>query len=252
MNDKFLTQFRKKPNKMFEDNLWRRLQQIKWETAVSPQPKPHKRPFRLAPTFAIVALLLLTAFSLPSVRAQIEDVLRQIGGIVYKETAVYPGAVDDEEITIIESETVNGTRESLVEDARRRLDLEFNLPSAIPERFILDDNVIYNEVSGTSAMFLWLDSEPESRGSFSLDLRRTSQDINWVVGLNHTKEVQINGQTAALISGGWNADTQKWEDDDANAIKVLRWEQNNIEYSLTMYGNTLSEEEFITIAESIE
>jgi hypothetical protein len=183
----------------------------------------------------------------PAVRAQIETIIRQIGGVNFKETAVYPG-VPEEEITIIENEVLNGTEAQLLEDARQRLGLQFNLPTSLPGRFTLFDDVVYGSVAGPSAMFRWNDSQ--SYYVLVLDVQHYNPEVNWVVGENSTQEVQINGQSAALITGGWNADTQAW--DEAEGAQVLRWHKNGIEYSLTMFGNILTQEEFIAIAESIE
>lgn len=245
MNDKFLTQFQKEPDSDFAHKLWGRLQQVTPVTAVSATPIPHKRPLRLAVAFAILIFLFIAGLS-PAVQAQIEVVLRQIGGETYKETAVYPGTADVE--TIIENETLNGEEAQLLEDARQRLGLNFNLPTALPERFTIIPEVIYGEVAGPSATFRWTDAL--SYYVIVLDVRHVNPDINWVVSPGSLEEVQINGHPAALVTGGWSADTQEW--DDAEGVKELRWNQNGIAYSLTMFGNTLTQEEFVAIAESIE
>lgn len=245
MNDKFLTQFRQKPDISFTNKLWGRLQQVAPETAVSPQPVRHRRSYRFA-TAAALVFLFIVAFS-PAVRAQIEDILRQIGGLQYKETAVYPGATE-EKVVIIKNETLTGEEAQLLEDARGRLGLNFNLPTALPERFTIFNDVIYGEVAGPSATFRWNDAE--SYYVLVLVISRANPDINWVVSPDSLEEVQINGHPAALISGGWDTNTQAW--DDAEGAKELRWTQNGIAYSLTMFGDILTEEALIAIAESIE
>jgi len=247
MNNKFLTQFRQEPDPVFGNKLWGKLQQVAPETAVASQPVHQRRSYRrLAIAAVVFTFLCLVGFS-PEVRAQIGDILRQIGGQQFKETAVYPGA-DDEEVTIVEGETLKGEEAQLLEDARRHLGLDFNLPTTLPDRFTLLDEVVYGEIAGPSAMFRWQDSQ--SHYVLVLDVRRANPDINWVVAPDSLEEVQIDGQPAALITGGWNAETREW--DDAEGAKELRWTQHGIAYSLTMFGNMLTDEAFLTIAESIE
>lgn len=245
MDDKFLTQFQKEPDRDFADGLWGQLRMI------VPRSEPvvrRKRPFRLALTLTIFATLFALGFS-PAVRAQIEDVLRQIGGIRFKETAVYPGAgVDEDEIIIIESELVRGENEVLIEEARTRLALDFNVPSALPERFTMAKEVLYSDVGDASARFRWRDAD--SIDSLFLEVRIANPDINWIVGPNSTEEVLINGRSAALITGNWDTNSQEWDNDEGT--KVLRWEQNGIEYSLMIFSDILTDEELIAIAESIE
>lgn len=245
MDDKFLTQFQKDPDRDFADGLWAQLGMIvpRFEPVVR-----RNRPFRLALTLTIFATLFALGFS-PAVRAQIEDVLRQIGGIGFQETAVYPGAdVDEDEIDIIESELVRGKNEVLIEEARARLALDFNVPDTLPEQFTMAKEVLYSDVGDASARFRWRDSK--SIDSLFLDVRIANPEITWIVGPNSTEEVLINGRSAALISGNWDADSQEWDSDEGT--KVLRWEQNGIEYSLMIYSEILTDEELIAIAESIE
>ncbi len=246
MRNKFLTQFRQEPDTSFADGLWWRLRQIAPETAVTPEPMRQPRRYRLAVAVVALLFLLLAGFS-PAVRAQIDGILQQIGEQWFKETAVYPGA-DDENVTIIANEMLIGEEAQLLEDARRRLRLNFHLPTALPERFTIVNEVTYSDVAGPSAMFRWSDSQ--SYYVLVLTVSRANPHMNWVVGEGSLEEVTINGQPAALITGGWNADTQEW--DDAEGAKELRWRDNGVAYSLTMFGNVLTEEAFFAIAESIE
>lgn len=246
MNHKFLTQFRQEPDPVFGKKLWGRLRQVTPETAVFPKPNGQRRSYRLAVVAIVFMFLFLAGFS-PAVRAQIGDMLRQIGGQSFKETAVYPGDTN-EEVTIIENETLTGEEAQLLEDARRRLGLNFNLPTALPDRFTIINEVVYGEIAGPSALLRWNDAE--SSYVLILDVRRANPDINWVVANGSLEEVQINGQPAALITGGWNADTQEW--DVAEGAKELRWTQSGIAYSLTMFGGMLTDDAFMAIAESIE
>jgi hypothetical protein len=61
----------------------------------------------------------------------------------------------------------------------------------------------------------------------------------------------VNDHPATIISGGWDVDSQSWED---NGSHMLRWELDGIEYTLST-GNEkwggLSNEELIQVAESI-
>ncbi len=244
MNDKFLTQFQKEPNNIFKASLWQRLQHVVPVTQPVRTRVLEKRPFRLALAITLIGFFVIAGFS-PGLQEQIEDVIRRIDGISFKETATYPGS--GLEPIIVKNEEHRGVLEQLAEEARAKTGLQFNIPSFIPAGYEFDGRVVYGQVGGTSASFIWINQR--TYYGLLLDIQRANPDRNWVVGPDSTEEVFVNGQPAALIRGGWNADTQQW--DEIEGGTVLRWDQDGIEYSLTAFGNVLTDATLIAIAESI-
>jgi predicted Zn-dependent protease len=87
---------------------------------------------------------------------------------------------------------------------------------------------------------------------FSLTIRdRHPGESDWqeVIGLNSLEEITVNGQPAALAHGGWNADIKAW--DEAIDVWSLFWAHGEQVYILKTYGQSISVEDMIRIAESI-
>ncbi|MEM7335787.1 MAG: hypothetical protein AAF490_27160 [Chloroflexota bacterium] len=243
MNDKFLTQFQKEPNPLLKASLWHRLQQIQPVTPDSPQSIWTKRPFQFALAITLIGFLTAAGF-MPQVQAQIEDVIRRIGGVTIKETQTTPNIGED--VIIVPNTVVTGPLDEMVLDSQERLGFEYEFPTSIPSRYEFR-KVTYGHVGRTSASFLWI--ENQSRTGLILDIRRANSEINWLVGPDSTEEVTVNGQPAALTTGAWNADTNRW--DQSFGTISLRWEQDGVEYNLSGMVNAITSNSLIDIAESV-
>ena len=83
--------------------------------------------------------------------------------------------------------------------------------------------------------------------------------IHRVVGPGGLQEIEINGQEAVFITGGWLENTRDWE---PNINRDVRWTQDGLAYQLSTGGQfscpdepekrcPLSDEDLIRIAESV-
>lgn len=242
MNDKKLHNFRRTPDKAYADKLYYRIEQMPMAAAPPPQRQAapsHK--VRLAWAFAILIGGILIMALVPGVRARLEDVVRQIGGLTVLITEDYPGR--DDNPRIVPDDTIT------LEEARERLDFEFNLPAYVPEGLVLQEEISGSNID-TSIRLSWQDEDQPGLG-LMLRVGKADPDVQWVVGPNSVTEVMVNDVPATLVHGGWNADTQEWED---NGFRDLRWQIDGVEYTLSS-GNVewggVSDEELIKIAESI-
>jgi hypothetical protein len=243
MNDKKLHTFRRTPDDNYTDTLYQRLVMLPQAQTAPPQPQQNgrSRKTRLAWAFAILIGGILIMAIVPGVRARLEDVVRQIGGLTVLITEDYPGR--DDNPRIVPDDTVT------LEEARDRLDFDFNLPVYVPEGLVLQEDISGSNID-TSIRLSWHDEDQPGR-ILILRVGKADPDVRWVVGPNSVTEVMVNDIPATLVHGGWSADTQKWED---NGSHDLRWQIDGVEYTLSS-GNEewggLSEEELIKIAESI-
>jgi hypothetical protein len=89
----------------------------------------------------------------------------------------------------------------------------------------------------------WYGSDPDVG---HIDLTSFGQRIDWLVETDDVQEVQVNGQPAALVEGGWDADTGQW---NREAARMLNWMKGSEMYQLHSPG--VSVEDLIRMAESI-
>lgn len=88
----------------------------------------------------------------------------------------------------------------------------------------------------------WSGAEPKVE---NIDLTICGQPFNWLVEANDVQEVQVNGQPAALVEGGWDVDPGQWS---REAARMLNWMKGNEMYQL--YSPGASVEDLIRTAES--
>ena len=235
MNDKFLIRFRKPPPREFAAALYERI-----NTDMNTQRSFAFRRMTVAAALCL-ALIGALAFS-PSARAAIATLFREIGGITFigpDETSDQEPASPDEEVTVPE-ETLT------LDEARAKLPYTFNLPTWVPEGYVLGEyvRITYFPNNNTPVSLTWM--KPQEVGGDIPIILVIGPRVNWLVDLDSVEEVQINGQPAGLVGGGWNADTGQWESD---ANLALTWMKGDVMYQLRSPGATV--EELIQMAESI-
>jgi hypothetical protein len=259
MNDNFLRNFRQEPPRQMMDALYQQIATMPGDRR--PQPvtrgpaargavaRPRTR-LRALAAAALLLLLCLTSLFTPAVRALVEDVVRQIGGLTVRETALYPGGGEAPRITAVESVTLD--------EARARAGYEFALPSALPERYVLEEVIIVSP-AGQTVTVRW--RSETVRGDFLvLRVARANSEVEWMVGPDSVEIVGVNGAEAQFIRGGWSSDSRTW---DPSLGRDIRWVRDGIQYHLST-GNEfmcpgqennqcpLSDEDLIRIAESVE
>jgi hypothetical protein len=234
MNDDFLTRFRKAPRREFAADLYERIN--------IPMNQPRKFTLKRFSVAVAVCLALATAlvFS-PSVRAVWTYISREIGGVTYLEEDPAAGPT----VTPLPESAVTTVPEDrlTLSEAREKVPFEIHLPTWVPEGFTMSSSVriSYFGDKYTPVEIIWYgNSRP--LGGIQLTV---GQRVNWLVDLDHLQEVQINGASAGLTGGNWNADTGEWSGDDL----TLTWMLGDVMYRLSARG--LPVEDLIRMAESI-
>lgn len=193
--------------------------------------------------WSAVALLVILALLLvvPGARARMVDLVRQVGQVSLIETGDYPG--DGEPVDII------ATRDMDLQTAQTTLPLEINLPAWVPEEYILEDRVYVTQFSeGYTDVYLNWVKPGERKLTLHISSVTNDQPMSMIIGANSAEEVQVNGQPAALVRGGWSADSKQWEE---NGSLSIYWRLDGETYFLMAGEDDLTVEELIRIAESI-
>lgn len=128
-------------------------------------------------------------------------------------------------------------------DAQAQLPFEFNLPTWLPDGFILQDTAEailptedwpYGEVSVT-----WFEADD---AALTLRATTTPEIGSEFVGGGQTESVTVNAQAATLTRLGLKT---------APRQLTLAWELDGVRYSLETGGEVLTEAELVKVAESI-
>ena len=235
MNEDFLTRYRKAPSREFSETLYKRIN----------VPMDMKRPstLRRLSFAAALCMALIAAFAfLPSARAAFNGFIIQIGEMLLlepDETASQATPLPESQVTIVPSETLP------LEEAQAKLPYSIKLPAWVPDGFKLGSvvRVDYFPGAGPQVTLTWYGSDP-SVGN--IDLTIYAQRINWLVDIDDVQEVEVNGEPAALIAGGWDADTGQWNRESG---RMLNWMKGAEMYQLHSMGAPV--EDLIRMAESI-
>jgi hypothetical protein len=239
MKDKYLHTFRREPNEEFTNSLHQRLMALPpAQTNLRPDSRPSRKT-RLAWVLAVLLLMLSIMAMIPAARARFEEIVQQIGGLTVLMTDIYP---DTSDANIVPNDVMT------LAEARARTELEFDLPTWVPEGLTMREEVVVSNIL-PNITITWVDDSKRGR-AFSLHVGNAHPDVNLVVGPDSVTEVMIHDIPATLIRGGWYENTQRWQEDGPRS---LRWQVDGIEYTLSTmmpeWGG-LSEEELIQIAES--
>ena len=247
VNDDFLRAGRERPRPEFAAALYRCLAQ--------PQPERKERrawlmslsrwlaPQRLALSLAaIVAALGLFLAASPVARAQLAGVLRVVGGVPFNEVEPQPGeAGSGDEASTVPSQTLS------LAEAQASLPFALAVPAWTPGGYTLQDEVVvtsFAEGTLTFARVVWY-----SEMGQVIDLRAEYPGgVTWEVGPDSLEEVTVNGASAAVLHGMWNADTNEWV--RSSAI-TLSWRRGDVTYHLSSSDGSTSAQVLIQMAESI-
>lgn len=260
MKDDFLFNLRREPHHDFMNAVYRDIAHLpgnQSNSALASQSTPshqpsllHRRRVLVLAALTSVALFLLTSLFSPGVRALVEDIVRQIGDMTIRETAIYPLA--DGYLTAPDT-----NRYLTLEEARQATDFEFNLPTQLPDRYVMMEDVIVS-AEGNRVLVRWKGQETRGDG-LSLTVSTAHPDAEWLVGPDSTDVVDLNGRQALFIRGGWLSNTESW---DENISRDVRWSQDGLTYQLSTGGAftcpdepdhrcPLSDEALINIATSV-
>ena len=187
---------------------------------------------------AAAALLFAVLVSAsPSLRAAIASLDVTIGNI---KLSVADRSPDSSDATIVEPELMS------LEAAREAAPFAFRIPTEIPDGLAMDEQVRVNDLGGGPFVeMLW--TKPGG-GGFSLTARQEPGSSSWLVGLDSYREIEIGGEPAAIVTGGWDADSREWAWLEQT---TLIWAVDDVQYTLSASADNLSEAELIAIAESV-
>lgn len=232
MNEHFLYALRQDPSPALRRRVYRTIASLPGDEATpaarrgpgaSPAHRPRRRALALA-TLAVFLLLLASALFSPGVRALVEDVVRRIGGFTVRETELYPvadgvlvGADDNQYLTL--------------EAARVAVDFEIHLPAALPDRYQMVDEVVVGP-GGDRVDVRWKGTETRGDGLW-LRIWPADGGVEWLIGTGSAEAIDLNGQEALFIRGGWLQNTQSWDPDIARAV---RWVRAGLAYDLSTGG----------------
>lgn len=222
-------------------DLWPRIERNPTYRRKTHNPSP-SRSLRFASGMVVLALILaLTLAVSPVVRAQVQTWVGEIGGVLFTADGDYPG--DDEPVTTVASESMS------LDKARETLGLTLSLPSWVPTGYVLQDEVSVPHFDDRAVRVEITWTAPE-KPSIMLNIERYPEGSksNWLVGPESIEEVLVNGEPAGLVRGFWNADRKQW--DNADGLS-LYWQVGDQYYILRGFGEDISVEDLIRMAESI-
>ncbi len=237
MNDKFLRSYRIAPRPAFAKDMRKRLE-IDEEKTLRVRPLL-LRPVALGAITLLLVLTLTLAVS-PAVRAQVQDWVGQVGGVFFTATGDYPGG--DEPVTIAPSEKMG------LEDARAIVPFTFDLPAWVPEGYVLEETVTFVHFEdGVERIFIQWRAPQKALMELEI-VNLPPEKSNWLVGLESIEEVKVDGEPAAFVRGGWNADTKQWENRGQLQLHVAH---NGQTYIFSTMETSISVDDLIRMAESL-
>lgn len=192
---------------------------------------------------AVVLLMVLVAAS-PPLRAAIASLQEAIGNVHLTITDRSP---DTSDATIVEPELMS------LEAARTAVPFDFGIPRQIPDGWVMDEQVRVCDLGGGPFVeILWTNPDDPGAGVLFFSARPALQDdgspADWLVGLDSFREIEIGGQPAVIIKGGWDHDSQKWA---WPGVTTLIWTVDDIQYLLQTSSDKISEADLVTMASSI-
>lgn len=239
MNDQFLRDYYKVPDQKALQLMEEKLRLTQNHTHSQRWQLPLK-PVLVVGVFIILIGVLLSVS--PGVRAQVSEWIQQIGGVFVLETNEYPGSGPVETIPF---------EQYSFDEIANELPFEISLPGWIPEEFEIIPTVKVARFNQT-AVTAYIDWKSLSGPILSLMIQHRLDGKNGglIVGEGSVEEYLVNGEPAALVRGGWNADIQEW---DFNLkVLTLSWKHDDQTYVLQGIEDNISVEELLKIAESIQ
>lgn len=243
MNDDFLKNYKKQPRPEFARSLRLKLLQ-KGDSRM----KLVKPIFRYV--FAALLVGLVSVAAVPSVRAEVVKIFQPMVYFVYT-TEPIPTSTTPGLAAPISGE--DATEDTMALDAvEEQVGFKTLLPTWLPEGFVLSQNVA--SIMRASDKVIGLHVYWESDTS-RIDVYATPEEGETTLpDVENSKIVEVNGQTAVLINLG--ALSQVDAGQTATVIPlseqayVLEFTQDGVHYTIT--GNTVTEDDLIKVAESLQ
>jgi len=187
--------------------------------------------------WVIVALAVVGfVFASPTARAARETVQEVIGRVhlIFADLNPYR----DEPVTLVEGEGMS------LEEARERVSFDF----AVPQGFTATEVTVY--ASGDSPDVVSMHVCDANFLCFELRARAHNDAGGTLVGPESVETILINGQEAAVLSGGWDSESGTWIEDVGQTTII--WETGGVQYELMTRTEAASLEELIAVAEAVQ
>jgi hypothetical protein len=133
-----------------------------------------------------------------------------------------------------------------LEAAREAVPFAFRIPTEIPDGLAMDERVRVNDLGG--GPFVEMQWAKLGGGGFSFAARQDPGASSWLVGLDSYREIEIGGEPAIIVTGGWDADSREWAWLEHT---TLIWTVDGVQYTLGASADDFSEAALIAIAESV-
>jgi len=191
------------------------------------------------------ALLVVLIAASPPLLAAVDSLQETIGKVYLTITDRLP---DTNDATIVEAELMS------LQAAQTTVPFDFGIPSQVPEDWIMDEQVRLTDLgSGPFIEIRWISSD-DARIKMIFSARSALQDdsspSSWLVGQDSFQEIEISGQPAVIVRGGWDHNSREWA---WSEMMALIWTVNGVEYTLSTGGDFEgSEAQLVAIAESTQ
>lgn len=225
MHDDFLYKNRPPVREAFSKNLYQRLSRLESESLDLQKGKTMRRSLNrknLTWEYALFTLVIATALILTisePVRAKAWEWFRTIAGINVEEQSESPlTEIEEKDVEIYAVPTF------ALPAALENPPFQFDLPTWIPEGYVLDQNVAIAQ-SGSLVLLAWNGS---NLSEIQMLVEREYTGYTIPTGTDSVEEVNVKGLPAILIVGSWNEQHQ-W---DPSLGITLGWEEDGHFYRL--------------------
>lgn len=252
MNEDFLISLQKEPQQEFTARLYRKITQPAEPSSSIASVKWLGLPFAIL----ITALALAFVF-VPSVRADVEFLIRKIAGVSFEELSQSPITCDP--MKCDPGEELLWTMS--VEEAQATVPFAIHLPDWTPDGYWLNPRVrlIRSSIGYDLIEVEWLRTGLTQENHWDYTQQMTLriwqdqlENPTWMVGQGSISEITVNRQPAALIHGGWELFNKDW---NGNGMTQITWERDGIRYVISAVfvepAAVISDEDLIRMAESI-
>jgi len=250
MDDDFLYRCRPDVRPEFAESLYKTLASTQ-PGILEPARTRHGSRFLLfAIALALFGAALVTA--IPTVRAQTIEFIKHIGDMTFVLVDLNRLPTPPPVPTLAEGETPVGPEPTInVERALELFPIKLTLPTWIPAGYVLSDQVFFEHNKyRDSATFTWnnprLVTPTAWNFPISLYVGYPGPGVGEEVPRNLLQETTVNGIPAAIVRGGMNGMTGKY---DIPIIRLM-WIDHDATYEMTAPDST-SPEDLIRMAESM-
>lgn len=188
---------------------------------------------------ATAVLVVCLAMASPSIQATLGVIQDAIGDVYL---SITDRLSDDSDVVVLTRQEVS------LAEARAMVPFPFSLPTTPPVGWMQSEQVQVGNFQGEmDVQVQWINP---GHPSIYLNAFQPEEGlpISQLVGPESYQEMEIRGQPAVLVHGGWDSDTREWAHPDA---KTILWAVDGVQYALWTSGSDLSDADLIAMAETI-